>query len=112
MIGKASPVHCPALRSKSPNPGSRSNHQCERVLFTFTNCDGVEPTNNQAERDLRRGVIWRRKSQATRSERGRRFVERMLTVVMTLRAQSRSVYEFLRELLSPDLPTPQLLPDG
>ena len=40
----------------------------------------VEPTNNMAERDLRRLVLWRKKSYGTRSDRGRRFVERITTI--------------------------------
>lgn len=84
--------------------------RAEPHLFTFTEVEGVEPTNNTAERDLRAPVMWRRKSQATRSERGRRFVERILTVVMSLRAQGRSVFAFLRDALHPDITTPSLLP--
>ena len=82
----------------------------EHALFTFTEVEGVEPTNNDAERAVRPGVLWRRTSQATRSERGRRFVERIMTVVSTLRSQGRSVFGFLRQLLDPSQPTPSLLP--
>jgi transposase len=82
----------------------------EDALFTFTEVEGVEPTNNDAERAVRPGVLWRRSSQATRSERGRRFVERIMTVVSTLRSQGRSVFSFLRKLLDPSEPTPSLLP--
>jgi transposase len=52
-------------------------------LWTFTRVDGVEPTNNAAERALRHAVIWRRISGGTDSEVGSRFVERMLSVVAT-----------------------------
>lgn len=82
----------------------------EAHLFTFTRVEGVEPTNNLAERDLRAAVMWRRKSQATRSARGRRFVERILTVVTSLRAQGRNIFDFLRDTLRTDRPTPSLLP--
>lgn len=81
-------------------------------LFTFTEVDGVEPTNNLAERDIRRGVMWRKKSQATRTERGRRFVERLMTVVISCRAQGRSTFEFLCDTLRPDVPNPSLIPAG
>ena len=81
-------------------------------LFTFTEVEGVEPTNNLAERDIRRGVMWRKKSQATRTERGRRFVERLMTVVISCRAQQRSSFEFLRDTLRPDVPNPSLIPMG
>ncbi len=64
-------------------------------LWTFTQVDGVEPTNNAAERALRHAVIWRRISGGTDSEGGSRFVERMLSVVATCRLQKRSVLEYL-----------------
>jgi transposase len=64
-------------------------------LWTFTRVEGVEPTNNAAERALRHAVIWRRISGGTDSEAGSRFVERMLSVVATCRQQGRSVLEYL-----------------
>jgi len=67
----------------------------EQALWTFVEQEGVEPTNNAAERALRRGVIWRRRSFGTQSEAGSRFVERILTVVTTLRQQKRDVLDYL-----------------
>jgi transposase len=64
-------------------------------LWTFTRVDGVEPTNNTAERALRHAVIWRRISGGTDSEGGSRFVERMLSVVATCRQQKHNVLEYL-----------------
>jgi transposase len=64
-------------------------------LWTFTRVEGVEPTNNAAERALRHAVIWRRISGGTDSEAGSRFVERMLSVVATCRQQGRGVLEYL-----------------
>ena len=64
-------------------------------LWTFTRVDGVEPTNNAAERALRHAVIWRRISGGTDSEAGSRFVERMLTVVATCRQQGTGVLDYL-----------------
>lgn len=57
----------------------------------------VEPTNNHAERVLRMGVLWRKNAFGCHSESGCRFVERILTVVQTLRLQKRSVLDFLVE---------------
>src|SRR5213079_1686639 len=68
-------------------------------LWTFTRVDGVEPTNNAAERALRHAVIWRRISGGTDSESGSRFVERMLTVVATCRQQRRNVRDYLSSCL-------------
>jgi transposase len=55
----------------------------------------VGPTNNNAERPLRRAVMWRRKSSGTQSESGSRFVERILTAITSLRQQGRDVLEYL-----------------
>lgn len=73
----------------------RQIRMVEAALWTFVRVSGVEPTNNAAERGLRRAVVWRRKSFGTQSEVGSRFVERILTVVTTLRQQGRSVLEYL-----------------
>jgi transposase len=50
------------------------------ALWTFVQGEGVEPTNNTAERSIRPGVQWRKGSFGTQSENGSRFVERMMTV--------------------------------
>jgi len=67
----------------------------EPALWTFVRCEGVEPTNNGAERALRHGVLWRKGSFGTDSPDGSRFVERLLTVRATLRQQQRNVLEYL-----------------
>lgn len=67
------------------------------ALWTFARVEGVEPTNNAAERALRHPVVWRRSSFGTWSDRGSRFVERMLTVVATLRQQARGVLAWLTQ---------------
>jgi transposase len=69
----------------------------EVALWTFVYVEGVEPTNNGAERPLRRAVVWRRRSFATQSEAGSRFVERVLTTVTTLRQQKRDVLDYLTD---------------
>lgn len=65
------------------------------ALWTFAECPGVEPTNNHGERVLRRAVLWRRRSFGCHSAAGCRFVERILTVVQTLRLQQRPVLTYL-----------------
>lgn len=67
----------------------------ETSLWTFAAAAGVEPTNNAAERAVRHAVCWRKTSYGTDGEAGSRFVERMLTVVASCRAQGRGVLEFL-----------------
>jgi transposase len=66
-------------------------------LWTFTRVAGVEPTNNAAERALRHAVIWRKTSYGTDSEPGSRYVERILTAVVTCRQQGRDVLGYLTE---------------
>jgi transposase len=73
----------------------------EPALWTFLYKEGVEPTNNHGERLARSGVLWRKIAFGCHSERGCRFVERILTVVQTLRLQKRPVLDFLyRSLLA------------
>jgi len=66
-------------------------------LWTFVHDQSVEPTNNAVERVVRQGVLWRKGSFGTQSERGGRYVERILTVCATCRLQGRSVIEYLRD---------------
>jgi transposase len=83
------------------------------ALWKFVACEGVEPTNNHAERVLRRGVLWRKCSFGSQSEAGSRFVERMLTAVQTLRLQKRPVLAWLTQAVAAHrnhLPAPSLLP--
>jgi len=85
----------------------------EPSLWTFAFVEGVEPTNNHAERVLRRAVLWRKGSLGSSSDGGCRFVERILTVVQTLRLQGRPVLTYLYEALCAHrqrLPAPKLLP--
>jgi transposase len=67
----------------------------ESALWTFVRVEGIEPTNNAAERALRHAVLWRKTSYGTESEAGSRFVENILTVVQTCRQQGRHVLEYL-----------------
>ena len=83
----------------------------KEYLWRFAEDQNVEPTNNFAERIVRQGVLWRKTSFGTQSERGARYVERILTVCATCRLQDRSIIEYLRHacrnhlngLLAPNL---------
>jgi transposase len=70
------------------------------ALWTFTTIDGVQPTNNPAERALRGPVIHRKLSHGTRSHNGERFAERALSAAATCRQQHRSLFTYLSELLA------------
>ena len=85
----------------------------ETHLWTFVRVEGVEPTNNGAERALRHGVIYRKLSGGTDSEAGSRFVERILSVVATCRQQDINVLDYLTRCYQAHLdgqPVPSLLP--
>ena len=81
-------AYCQRLQEKFP------------MYWLFTSAEGVEPTNNHAERVQRRAVLWRRKSFGCASQAGCRFVERILTVVGTLRLQGRNALEFLSRCIA------------
>jgi hypothetical protein len=85
----------------------------EPALWTFVWEPGVDPTNNGAERPLRRAVLWRRRRFGTQSEAGSQFVERILTTVTTLRQQRRDVLDYLTAACAAAIrkePAPSLLP--
>jgi transposase len=84
-----------------------------QALWTFVQLEGVEPTNNAAERAIRPGVLWRKGSFGTQSAQGSRFVEAMLTVVATLKQQHRNPLDYLMaacEAALRDEAAPSLLP--
>lgn len=62
-------------------------------LWTFLAVQGVDPTDNAAERCLRHAVIWPKLSFGTQSEPGSRLVETLLTTIQTCRQQNRSVID-------------------
>jgi transposase len=85
------------------------------ALWTFVQVEGVEPTNNTAERASRPGVLWRKGSFGTQSAAGSRFVESMMTVVTTLQQQQRHVLESLTAACEAALrgaAAPSLLPES
>lgn len=65
--------------------------------FTFLKVPGVEPTNNGMEQRMRFVAIDRKITQGTRGERGRRWCERMWTVLATCVQQGRSAFQFIYE---------------
>ncbi len=69
--------------------------ELEQAMWTFVRREGVEPTNNDAERALRPGVIWRKTCLGTQSDRGSRFAERLMSCVTTLRRNERNVLDCL-----------------
>jgi transposase len=70
------------------------------ALWTFSHTDGVEPTNNHAERGLRGAVIHRKLSLGTQSERGERSLERLLTASITCRPRKQSLYAYHTQVIT------------
>jgi transposase len=64
-------------------------------LWVFLAHCGVDPTNNRAERALRFGVLWRKRSLGTASDKGNRWVERILSLKETCRLHARATYAVL-----------------
>ncbi|MGH2848312.1 MAG: IS66 family transposase [Thermoleophilaceae bacterium] len=80
-------------------------------LWTFVEHEGVEPTNNRAERGLRHAVIYRKLSQGSRSTQGALSTERLLSAAVTCRLQGRSLFAYLVEVTQASIrgqPTPAL----
>jgi transposase len=91
----------------------REIRKLEPALWTFVDVEGIEPTNNTAERAIRPAVIWRKGSFGTQGENGSRFVERILSTVATLKQQGRHVLDYLTAACEAALhvqPAPSLLP--
>ncbi len=89
---------------------ARHLHKELESLYVFLRHEGVEPTNNFAERMIRFAVLWRKRSQGTTSDTGNRWVERTLSLRQTCRLHHQSTYEVLVAALeshftgqSPDL---------
>ena len=85
----------------------------EPAMWLFVSIEGVEPTNNAAERAIRPAVIWRRTSFGSQTQAGSAFVTRMLTVVTTLKSQQRHLLEFMTQAVvaaRTGKPAPCLLP--
>jgi transposase len=70
------------------------------ALWTFVVEEGVEPTNNRAERALRFAVLWRKMMQGTYNDKGDRWVERMLSVRETCRLRGLSTFPILVEAIT------------
>ena len=85
------------------------------AYFRFITTPGIGPTNNLAEQAMRFVVIDRHITQGTRSEKGRRWCERIWTVVATCAQQGREVFQFLLDSVQAYLSgtsPPSLLPSG
>ena len=99
---------------------AKVENMCKKILeagdalWTFVDHESIEPTNNEAERAIRTAVLWRKGSFGTQSDRGARYVERVLSAYATCKRQGRSIIQYLNEACyahANNLPAPSLLPD-
>ena len=98
-----------------PRIGGFAAHLLARAdaLWTFADRPGVPPTNNAAERAVRKAVLWRRGCFGSQSDRGLRFAERMMTVIATKRRRGEGVLDYLVEVARAAIahtPGPPLMP--
>ncbi len=102
------------LRAEEKTAGmAKEILKLEPAMWTFVQVEGLEPTNNFGERTIRHAVMYRKTSFGTQSPEGSRFVERILTVVTSMRLQNRNVLEFLTAAIHAHrhgLPAPSMLP--
>ena len=98
---------------------SKTEGTCKQIvkhktaLWTFVTEEGVEPTNNIAEQIIRGYVMWRKTSFGTQSDRGDRYVERIMTASTCCRLQNRNLPEYLSQVISAHIAEkayPSLLP--
>ena len=102
-------------------PWSKTVRTCQQLLqvadglWTFLEVEGIEPTNNAAERALRQSVIQRKISHGVQSRHGGICRSRLLTLITSLRQQGRDVWEFLEQAWIAHYRNgvmPSLLPDS
>jgi transposase len=89
-------------RGRKDEAGRLAKHLDREMahLWVFLLEDGVEPTNNRAERALRFAVLWRRMMQGSFNEKGDRWVERILSLRETCRLRGLATYPALVQALT------------
>ena len=85
---------------------SRNILKTEKMMWFFLeDVLHISPTNNLAERQIRKYVIYRKTSYFAWSERGERYIERMLSLFLTY--QKDNPFQKLLQILTP---APALIP--
>lgn len=70
------------------------------TLWRFIDTDGIEPTNNRAERLIRHPVMLRKLTCGSRSTRGEATTSRLLSVAATCKLHGRSFTDYVGEALT------------
>jgi transposase len=91
---------CKSARNRRHRTFAKNLLKLWPALWTFSEIDGVEPTNNHAERGLRGAVIYRKLSLGSQSAKGERTIERLLSASVTCRLQGRSLFAYLSEVFA------------
>jgi transposase len=90
---RGGPHDVPATKHSGNLAKRLENHG--ESYFRFISTPGVEPTNTLAGQALRFVVLDRQVTQGTRSDVGKRWCERIWTVIATCGQQGRSVFASL-----------------
>ena len=100
------------LNSKDPLVCTRAKKTLANFdhLFTFLKYEGVDPTNNRAEQNLRPAVQWRKICFGSQSNNGMRFTERLSTVVGTCRINGVNPFKFLVDMVAASFSSKLALP--
>ena len=88
-----------SAKTKYHRPFAKNLLKLWPALWTFSEIDGVEPTNNHAERGLRGAVIYRKLSHGSQSDQGERTIERLLSASVTCRLRKQSLYTYLTQVI-------------
>jgi transposase len=90
-----------SLRKKYKNFGGSCANiwKLRDALWNFLDDPGLEATNNLAERSIRPFVIKRKISFGTWSDRGDRFLERMMSVIPMIIKSGKSVLETITAMI-------------
>jgi hypothetical protein len=89
------------LRQGTRSKNKKTSGTCRNILsygtalWRFLETDGIEPTNNLAERLIRTIAIWRKTSFGTQSKAGSLYMERIMTVVATCKLQGKNILAYL-----------------
>lgn len=67
-------------------------------LFTFLEYENVSPYNNHAEQQMRKPVLWRRRCQQNRSERGAETQAVMMSIFRTAELRGLNPVDYVEEL--------------
>jgi hypothetical protein len=96
-------------------PKCKAILKVEPLLWTYTEKEGIEPTNNAAEQSIRPAVLWKKRSFGVESERGAKYVELMLSIWATSQRNGVNPISFIEKLVHnyrTNAPVPSIFSDS